>query len=197
MKLNYHPYLSVLKIIAMKIDNHVDATLVQLLSALCTRRDIVHTSGKLAQTPFDHILGTLARSTMAKAIKNDGVAMRRYRFNIHLSERFKDSQMDEDHVFPIHQWKKPLLAAATMEQWEVNVDGLRGLRELIDKLYVTALIPVELHRVLSRCTMPKDWEYTDPSSIWCRYRSSKVSEFIGRKLVLPEDDLDSADFVLV
>ncbi|MES2072004.1 MAG: hypothetical protein V4488_16730 [Pseudomonadota bacterium] len=181
----------------MKIDNYVDATLVQLLSALCTRRDIAHTSDKLARMPFDHILGTLARSTMANSIKKDGAAMKRYQFNAQLSERFKDFRMAEDHVFPIHQWKMPLLQAATAGQWKVDADGLRGLRELIDRFYVTARIPVELHQILSRCTMPDDCKIIDSSSIWARYRNTKVCGFIGRELIFPDSKSLNSDFVLI
>jgi hypothetical protein len=179
----------------MKVSNHFDATLVQLLSALCTRRDIAHVPDKLAQKPFDHILGTLGRGTLSNAIKKDRLAMRRYRLHERWNGHFKGARWVEDHVYPLHQWKAPLLAAATAGRWQVDEHGLQGLREFVDKYYMTAFIPDDLHRTLSRHTMPEGWVYVDSASLWSRYTTEKVSRMMGKKLVLPDHDRNQSDFV--
>jgi hypothetical protein len=181
----------------MEIDNPFDATLIQILSALCTRRDIPHVSEDLAQTPFDHVLGTLARSTIANAIKKDGRKMRQFQISDALLKRFSEFKLVEDHVFPLHQWKSLLLILAREQGWQVDQNGLQGLRDFFAMHYVTALIPEALHLTLSRYEMPKGWQYSGFESLWDRYRTDKVRNFIGRELVLPTDEDGSVDFVLI
>lgn len=100
----------------MKINNHIDATLVQILSALCTRCNIDYESQDLAVAPFNDILGALARKTISSAIKKDGARMQRYQLCEELRSRFSLSAMEEEHVFPINLWKAPLLEAAKNEE---------------------------------------------------------------------------------
>jgi|GEM_PF-4916048 len=182
----------------MKVNSHVDAALIQLLGVICIRRDIAYEPEKLAEAPFNHIIGVLARDTLAKAIKKDGIPTMKFQLRSELCERFQGQKMANDHVFPIHQWKLPLLKAAQDEAWTVNDLGLLRLREFVQKHYVTARIPVALHNILSQRSMPKGWTYVDTSSMWARYMSAEVTKLFGRELALPKNqgDLDS-DFELL
>lgn len=176
------------------INNSVDAVLIQLLSAVCVRRDIIYSDSKLSQEPFDHILGTLGRHTLTRAIKIDGLVTERYRLREHWTEQFTGVPWEVDHVFPLHQWKSPLLDAATVGNWKLDQAGLDNIRQFFLKHYVTAKIPVSLHRILNRSTMPSGWKYDGPASLWARYKSEEVRLLMKRDLRIPQQP--DSDFVL-
>lgn len=176
----------------LKIENHFDATLVQLLGAVCIWRDIEHAFDEMAQIPFNHILGVLGRNTLATAIKEDRMALSRYRLHKQWDAKFEGEHWEYDHVFPLHRWKERLRDSA--KEWQVNADGLDAIRKFVSDHYVIARIPKSLHRVLGKHAMPEGWVYsTDATSLWARYTTEKVTEFMGRKLILP--DHDGSDFV--
>jgi hypothetical protein len=179
------------------IDNHVDAVLVQILSALITRRDVAHVAHVSAQRPFDHILGTLARGTLAKAFVLDCIYTPRYTLSSAWCTRFGAGGWEDDHVFPLHQWKGPLRALAREENWSVDIAGLAAIRRFVERYYVIAHIPPALHRALPARTMPERWEFKDFASIWARYEDEPVKKLMNRALVPPRaPDQDSLDFVL-
>lgn len=179
----------------LTINNHVDATLVQLLAAVCIRRDIVHATEAMAQRPFNHILGVLARDTLAAALKADGRKPPRFRLRLHdeWAEQFKNDRWERDHVFPLDRWKALMLRAASDQEWQVDGRGLACIKTFVEKHYVIACVPATLHRTLENCVMPDGWRYTNGSSLWARYTTAKVSALMGRPLVLPHQG--DTDFI--
>jgi hypothetical protein len=177
------------------INNHVDATLLQLLAAVCIRRDFAHATEAMAQRPFNHILGVLGRNTIAAALKDDGWELPRFRLQIHeeWAEKFKNDRWERDHVFPLDRWKALMLGAARKEEWRVDERGLNRIKAFVEEHYVIASIPETLHRTLDNRAMPDDWRYTGAASLWARYTTAKVKALMGRPLVLPHEG--ETDFV--
>ncbi|MFA9216155.1 MAG: hypothetical protein ACEQSK_03525 [Sphingomonadaceae bacterium] len=175
--------------------NQVDSVLVHVLSALCVWRDVEHAPGVLADTAFFHILGTLGRKTLADAYRKDQSACRRYRLHERWAGDFGDCTWVEDHVFPIHQWKPLLLAAASRDGWQVDAADLAAIRKFVEEHYVVARIPERLHLQLSNRSMPPGWRNGPSVSIWDRYRDAKVTALMGRALVLPDSGDADSDFV--
>ncbi|MDB5874637.1 MAG: hypothetical protein JWQ07_4079 [Ramlibacter sp.] len=174
-----------------QITNAFDGNLAILLGALLMRRDL---PTEFVGKSWDDVLGTLARRRMRIAlIESPMYRTRRYRLGKQVWERFPDADPLEDHVFPLDAWKDPLLARAKHENWHIDAASLSALRTFVLQHYVTAEIPAPLHhpRVLPRNRMPTGWRYEEEQSLWARYRTSSVTELVGRPLRVPgEADSD-------
>lgn len=174
------------------ISDHLDGSLAVLLAVLLLRRDLPQ---QLVEDPWRHALGTLARNNLAVAVdRTQGFAAAGYRLHQRWNRLFAGETRVVDHVFPVHEWKQPLLHLAACRGWSLDVTSLRSLRAFVQRHYVTARIPTTLHAALSRSRMPRGWQYEDAQSIWARYRTSKVRELMGRELRCPGER--DPDFVL-
>lgn len=179
-------------IVDRDITNELDGTLVLLLGALLARRDL---PSQFVNAPWNDVLGTLGRHRMRAALTaTPGVPAQRYRLAQGLCDQFPGASVCEDHVFPLHAWKTPLLSIAEHEKWHFDVMGLASLRAFVLRHYVTVQVPVPLHAKLLRNRMPPGWQYGHESSMWERYRTQEVIDFVGRALRIPGEvdaDFDS------
>lgn len=174
------------------IHDYLDGSLAVLLAALLLRRDLPQ---EFVHDPWRHTLGTLARNNLAVSIeRTEGVAEAAYRLHQRWNKHFASETRVVDHVFPVHEWKKPLLDLATQCRWSLNARSLSELRAFVVRHYVTAEIPTSLHYALSRSQMPNGWVYIDAQSIWARYKTPKIRALMGRELRCPGEQ--DPDFVL-
>jgi hypothetical protein len=170
----------------------LDGTLAVLLAVLLVRRDLPE---EFVHDPWRHTLGTLTRNNLAAAVEDtQDFEQAAYRLHDRWNRRFSGEPRVIDHVFPVHEWKQPLLDLASLRRWSSNARSLQEMRAFVVGHYVTARIPGTLHGALSRSSMPRGWEYEDRQSMWARYKTPKVRQLMGRELRVPGEH--NPDFVL-
>lgn len=171
-----------------EITNRLDGALAVQLGALLARRDL---PAEFVHRAWCDTLGTLGRKNLRAAVTATPGFQRRF-YRLHpRCEQTCGAGREEDHVFPLHEWKEPMLAMATEQRWGYDMEGVRGLRAFVQAHYLTAVIPPALHRRLPRKKMPEGWTYTDERSMWARYKTPAVTAFMKRELRVPgEDDPD-------